>query len=243
MCRFEAFQTEQALHFPQQRELSWVQPLYCFVTTFVSRIGWLDYVVAVYKDGLTEPWVELIELLCSERTKMGHNKWWLLAVSSVALSACGSAVSYSRTATSPAYAPPSTASNSHVIPSLSIIKSRYGEVLGSQSGYAYYIFQLDSPTRSNCDVACAAIWPPVIGASHVVSGNIRKSLVGSITRSNGAKQLTYDGHPLYSFAGDTTPGSTAGQALYSFGAYWYLIAPNGHVITGSAKPSSSTTGS
>lgn len=175
------------------------------------------------------------------RGSMVVKKLWLIVVLSVGLSACGSAVSYSRTAASPAYTPPSTASNNHVIPSLSTIKSKYGQVLGSESGYAYYIFELDSPTTSNCNASCAAIWPPVIGSSHIISGNINKSLVGSITRSDGAQQLTYDGHPLYTFAGDITPGSTTGQGLYSFGAFWYLIATDGHVITSHAKsPNSST---
>lgn len=169
-------------------------------------------------------------------------KLWLLAVLTLALSGCGSAVSSSIDASSPAYAPPSTAPNNNVIPSLSVIKTRYGKVLGSQSGYAYYIFRLDTPTISNCDASCAAVWPPVIGASHLITGNVKRSLVGSIITPNGAKQLTYDGHPLYSFAGDRAPRSTTGQGLYSFGAYWYLIAPNGHVITTTAKASSSSTG-
>ena len=170
-------------------------------------------------------------------------KFWLLVTLPMLLVACGSGVSYSIDASTPAYAPPSTVPNDHAIASLSTVRTQYGDVLGSASGYVYYIFQLDTPSISNCDASCSAVWPPVIGASHLVSKNVRKHLVGTISRSNGAKQLTYDGHPLYSFAGDTAPASTSGQGLYSFGAYWYLIAPDGHVITQHLKASSSSAGS
>lgn len=171
------------------------------------------------------------------------NRLWLFALSAVTLSACGSAVSSSSTAASPAYVTPSTAANNHVIPSISTINTKYGKVLGTESGYAYYVFELDSPTTSNCNASCAAVWPPVIGYSHVISGSVKKSLVGTITIPGGSTQLTYAGHPLYTYEGDRSPGDTAGQGVDSFGSFWYLIAPNGKVIASSASTSSSVAGS
>lgn len=180
---------------------------------------------------------------CAARgLKMG-SKFWFVALLSVTISACGSAVSLSRNAASPAYVTASTVASNHVIPSLSTINSSYGRVLASQTGYAYYIFELDSPTTSNCNASCSAVWPPVVGSSPVISGGVKKSLVGSITLSDGAKMVTYNGHPLYTFMGDTAPKSTAGQGVYSFGAAWYLIAANGQVITSKAPSSNSATGS
>ncbi len=64
------------------------------------------------------------------------------------------------------------------------------------------------------------------------AGSAKASDLGTITRSDGTKQVTYDGHPLYYFVGDSAAGQTNGQGSDNFGAKWWLVAPSGAEITG-----------
>src|SRR4029077_3092429 len=116
---------------------------------------------------------------------------------------------------------------------------------------AVYLFMADSSGKSACNGACAAAWPPVIAASQPAApGSAQANDLGAITRSDGTKQVTYNGHPLYYFEGDTGPGTDKGQGLDNFGALWYLVAPSGSSITtavtisgsGSAPASSPSSG-
>jgi predicted lipoprotein with Yx(FWY)xxD motif len=85
---------------------------------------------------------------------------------------------------------------------------------------------------SECSGACAAAWPPVPATGALTTaGGAKAGDLGTITRSDGAKQVTYDGHPLYYFVGDSAPGQTAGQGSDNFGAKWWLVAPSGAQIT------------
>ena len=76
-------------------------------------------------------------------------------------------------------------------------------VLTNAKGLTLYSFAPDTPTKSNCNGTCAQNWPPVKGPA-TASGV--KGTFGTITRSSGATQATFDGHPLYTFVGDTAPG-------------------------------------
>ena len=122
-----------------------------------------------------------------------------------------------------------------------------GTFLTDGSGRAVYMFAKDGTDKSACDGACASAWPPVTTTgSPVASGGAQSSDLGTLTRSNGAKQVTYDGHALYYFAGDTSAGQTNGQGVNGFGAKWWLVAPSGAIITGTgagAAPGSSPTAS
>jgi hypothetical protein len=66
-----------------------------------------------------------------------------------------------------------------------------------------------------------------------VKGSAKASDLGSITRSDGTKQVTYDGHPLYYFSGDSGAGTATGQGVDGFGAKWWLVAPGGSDVTAS----------
>lgn len=80
--------------------------------------------------------------------------------------------------------------------------------------------------------ACAGYWRPLTATgTPKVSGRASTVDIGTITRSDGSKQVTYNGHALYYFAGDTGPGQTNGQGSDDFGADWWLLAPNGTKIT------------
>jgi predicted lipoprotein with Yx(FWY)xxD motif len=184
----------------------------------------------------------------------------LAAVVVVALTvaACGSAsnTTSSSSSTAAAAASPATSSASATPASakgiaISTTKGSAGVYLTGASGKALYLWEADSNGMSSCSGACAQAWPPVltkgtpIAAHGVASGDL-----ATITRSDGTKQVTYKGHPLYYFVGDTAAGSTKGQGSDAFGAKWWLVAPSGAAITGggaaaapAAVTSSSSSGS
>ncbi|HET6187377.1 MAG TPA: hypothetical protein VFE59_10275 [Trebonia sp.] len=166
-----------------------------------------------------------------------------LAVALLAAAACSSGSSSSGGSTNN-----STATSSTMITTKT---SSGGSFLTNSAGRAVYLFVADSTGKSTCDGACAAAWPPVVAAGQpTASGGAQSSDLGTITRSDGTKQVTYDGHPLYYFEGDTGPGTDKGQGLDNFGAKWWLVAPTGSSITtavnisgsGSAPASSPSSG-
>ena len=108
-------------------------------------------------------------------------------------------------------------------------------VLTNAKGFTLYSFAPDTPTKSNCNGTCAQNWPPVKGPATAsgVSGTF-----GTIKRSNGATQATFDGHPLYTFVGDTAPGQAKGNGLNVAGGLWHEVT-----TSGSAPASSSSSGS
>jgi predicted lipoprotein with Yx(FWY)xxD motif len=94
-------------------------------------------------------------------------------------------------------------------------------VLTTASGFTLYSFAPDTPATSKCYGSCAAYWPPVTGsavASPGVSGR-----VGTIKRTDGSEQLTYNGHPLYTYIGDTAPGQARGNNLNLNGGLWHEV--------------------
>jgi predicted lipoprotein with Yx(FWY)xxD motif len=93
-------------------------------------------------------------------------------------------------------------------------------VLTNPRGLTLYWFAIDSSAQSRCYGTCAAIWPPVLG--HPVAGKGVVGRLGTITRANGALQATYDGHPLYTFAGDS-PGTARGNDLNLNGGLWHEV--------------------
>ena len=107
-----------------------------------------------------------------------------------------------------------------------------GSALVDGAGRTLYLFEADSPTMSACSGACASVWPPLLthGSPVTVSGAVHSGLVGSVARSDGTRQVTYDGHPLYYYAGDRQSGDSHGQGLDQFGAPWYVVAPGGNKI-------------
>ena len=119
-----------------------------------------------------------------------------------------------------------------------------GSFLTNSAGRALYLWVKDPMNKSVCSGACAGAWPPVVATGTVTaSGGASASDLGTITRSDGTKQVTYDGHPLYYFVGDSNPGTDSGQGSNSFGAKWWLVAPSGSAITGTVTVSSSGSGS
>jgi predicted lipoprotein with Yx(FWY)xxD motif len=97
-----------------------------------------------------------------------------------------------------------------------------------------YLFAADTPTRSACSSACAQVWPPVTttGAPRAVGG-ARSADLATIARAGGTRQVTYRGHPLYYYVGDSASGLTTGQGLNSFGAAWSVLSVQGSGVGGS----------
>lgn len=160
------------------------------------------------------------------------------------LAACSSnSPSSSNAATAAASTPASSASASAAPAAASgsaVLKTEHtslGTVLTNGQGMTVYWFAADHGTTSACSGACAAAWPPVIGMPSAAAGVTLSGPLGTITRSDGAKQATYNGHPLYTFKADTAPGQVNGNAVSGFGAKWYAITI-GAAGGGSTAPSS-----
>lgn len=95
-----------------------------------------------------------------------------------------------------------------------------------------YLFEADKGPHSSCSGACATAWPPVIGTPKA-TGQASAAKLGTITRPDGTKQVTYNGHPLYFFVKDKDDGDTYGEAVKAFGAEWYVLSPAGTKIDNS----------
>ena len=108
-------------------------------------------------------------------------------------------------------------------------------VLTSAKGFTLYSFAPDTSTKSNCNGACAQNWPPVKGP--VTAAGVTGTF-GTITRSDGSIQATFDGHPLYTFAGDTAPGQNKGNGLNAAGGLWHEITTSGTAAPAPAAGSS-----
>ena len=98
-------------------------------------------------------------------------------------------------------------------------------VLANAKGFTLYWFVPDTATRSNCNGSCAAYWPPVQGPATAGPGVTGK--LGTIKRSDGSTQATYNGHPLYTYVGDTAPGQAHGNGLNLNGGLWHEVTVSG----------------
>ena len=119
----------------------------------------------------------------------------------------------------------------HAVGSAAALKTRHGKIgtfLVDGHGRTLYLFQKDKTTRSTCSGACATDWPPLLTSGKAkASGSVRKALLGTTKRSDGSTQVTYKGHPLYTYSGDQKAGDTNGQAVSAYGARWYAVLPSG----------------
>jgi predicted lipoprotein with Yx(FWY)xxD motif len=118
-----------------------------------------------------------------------------------------------------------------------------GKVLVDARGRTLYLFEKDKRGRSACSGACAAYWPPLLSSAKPrAAKGVRAALLGVTKRTDGKRQVTYAGHPLYTFIGDTRAGQTTGQGLTDFGAAWYVVAANGRTIERTASNSGGSDG-
>jgi predicted lipoprotein with Yx(FWY)xxD motif len=138
------------------------------------------------------------------------------AVAAAALVACSSGAS-----------PSSSVSSSPAAASASTVKTATiagVSVLTSSAGFTLYSFAPDTSTTSKCNGTCAQNWPPLKGP---VSAAGVTGTFGTIKRADGSVQATFDGHPLYTFVGDTAPGQAKGNGLNAAGGLWHEITTSG----------------
>jgi hypothetical protein len=104
-------------------------------------------------------------------------------------------------------------------------------------GHTLYLFGKDSGTISTCTGACAAAWPPLLATGQPTAGSgANAALLGTTSRSDGGTQVTYNGHPVYLFIKDQSPGDTNGEGKNAFGASWFALSPGGNEIRAPASP-------
>jgi predicted lipoprotein with Yx(FWY)xxD motif len=182
-----------------------------------------------------------------------------IAVVSIAAAGCGSSNSSNSTSNAGGYAPVSTSSTQSAAAStatsasaspagtsapagssgsaivVSTKHAKLGTILSAGNKHlTVYMFEGDKGSSSACTGACAKVWPPVTTAAAVsVGGSAVAADLGTITRSDGTKQVTYKGHPLYWFARDGDAGDAYGQGVVGFGSSWYVISPSGKKVDNS----------
>ncbi|MFE4513006.1 hypothetical protein ACFRMQ_02255 [Kitasatospora sp. NPDC056783] len=103
---------------------------------------------------------------------------------------------------------------------------RLGTVVTDSAGFTLYRFDQDghNPPESYCNGGCAVVWPPEHASGDVTVKGIDGKLVGTVTRSDGTKQVTLNGWPAYRYSPDTKPGDTRGQGV---GGTWFALTPSG----------------
>jgi predicted lipoprotein with Yx(FWY)xxD motif len=158
-----------------------------------------------------------------------------VSLTALALAACGGS------ATGPP-APPKTDNGQPA--TVGVANDRnLGKILDQTDGRTLYLFAKDSGSKSACTAACASAWPPLRASGKpTVAAGASASNLGTTARSDGKPQVTYNGHPVYTFTGDRSPGDTAGQGVNAFGALWYAVSPAGNQVTGKASTSSGSGG-
>jgi predicted lipoprotein with Yx(FWY)xxD motif len=142
-----------------------------------------------------------------------------VVAAAAAVAACSAAAA--------APSPTSAISGVHTVAAVSTSKTQLktgkvggATVLTTSKGFTLYWFAPDTPTKSNCNGSCAQIWPPVHGPATASGVNGK---FATIKRSNGAVQASYNGHPLYTFTGDTAAGQAKGNGLNVNGGVWHEV--------------------
>jgi predicted lipoprotein with Yx(FWY)xxD motif len=117
--------------------------------------------------------------------------------------------------------------------------SPLGQILVDGSGRTLYLYKPDTGMTSTCTGSCASIWPPDATTGKPQGTGVSASMLGTTTRSDKSSQVTFDGHPLYYFSGDSKAGDVKGQGYQGI---WFVVSPSGTAITSAPAPSSSSTG-
>jgi len=124
-------------------------------------------------------------------------------------------------------------------------RSKLGPILADSSGKTLYLFERDKHGMSACTGSCASYWPPLLtkGAPVATTG-VKTTLLGTAKRTDGTLQVTYAGHPLYTFKLDAKAGQTKGEGTSFFGGSWYVINATGARVekapAGTGSPNSAT---
>ena len=171
-----------------------------------------------------------------------RNRWLAssgLAAVTLIVAACGGSSAGSGGASgTPSSAATAASSPASSGTTLKTAKIGGATVVTNAGGFTLYWFAPDTPAKSNCSGSCATLWPPVKGPSAPGPGITGK--LGTITRSDGTAQATYNGHPLYTYVGDTAPGQAKGNGLNLSGGVWHEVTVS--VVAAAASAPSSSSG-
>jgi predicted lipoprotein with Yx(FWY)xxD motif len=146
------------------------------------------------------------------------NKVWLVPAglaAALVIAACGSSSSSTSSGGAASSAPAAGSS------ALKTAKIGGATVVTNAKGFTLYWFVPDTATTSKCNGSCATFWPPVKGPATAGAGVTGK--LATITRADGSVQATYNGHPLYTYAGDHAPGQATGNGLNVNGGVWHQV--------------------
>jgi predicted lipoprotein with Yx(FWY)xxD motif len=165
----------------------------------------------------------------------------LVPLVALAAAGCGSSNNTSTAAGNGSASTTSASTNSSA--TVSVANTGLGKILVDAQGRTLYLFAQDTGTKSTCSGGCATAWPPLRASGKPTAGSgVTASSLGTTPRSDGKPQVTYNGHPLYGFQGDSKPGDTKGQAVTAFGAAWYVLSPSGSEITTTSSSSGGSNG-
>jgi predicted lipoprotein with Yx(FWY)xxD motif len=126
---------------------------------------------------------------------------------------------------------PATMAERSSAPTLKARSSSFGTVLFDGRGFVVYAFTRDHG-RSACYGACAKAWPPFFapkGALRAGTG-VKRGLLGTVKRTNGRRQVTYAGRPLYYYVGDKHAGEILCQDVVEYGGRWLVVRPSGKLV-------------
>jgi predicted lipoprotein with Yx(FWY)xxD motif len=114
---------------------------------------------------------------------------------------------------------------------LKAANSTLGNILVDQDGKTLYLFEADGKNKSNCSGGCVTVWPPITTNGSATAGSgVSAKLIGTTMRPDGSSEVTYAGHPLYWYEGDSNPGDTNGEGLTDFGGSWDAVSPAGKAV-------------
>jgi len=155
----------------------------------------------------------------------------LALVAAVGLAACGSSSSGSSSTATTSTTASKPASSPRPASVVGTSSSSLGTFLVDAKGRALYLWDADHGSKSACSGDCATAWPPLTTTGMPkAGGKAESSLLGTTARADGSHEVTYAGHPLYYYAGDSGPGQTNGQGSDSFGSPWWVVSPAGKAI-------------
>jgi predicted lipoprotein with Yx(FWY)xxD motif len=161
----------------------------------------------------------------------------LLPVAALVLGACGSSgkappaattTTTSATTTKPPSAVPTVSAPKPPITTVKVGPSQFGRILTDGGGRTLYLFTREKSSSSRCYGACAKAWPPLVTRLEPAArGAAQQKLLGTTTRRDGKRQVTYGGHPVYYYVGETKAGQVLCQNVDEFGGTWLVVSPSG----------------
>ena len=163
----------------------------------------------------------------------------VLPLTALAIAGCGgSSNNNNATAATPSQSNRANTSNPSTPPAVVRVSSNHalGKILVDSKGRTLYLLTKDSGRKSACVGMCATPWPPLLTHGTPKAGSGAKaSLLGTTPRSGGASQVTYNGHPLYTFIKDKSRGDTNGEGVSAFGGSWFAVSPAGARVSGGSS--------